>query len=351
VSDPKPRDPDLQKALESLERTMRDAPRKALEPEPDKKPPRAVVIQLPFWPEPVRGAPNTLLRSAFFAAIHSKSRKKLGILPASPEEEPVGITIAAQNGDTIKYAGTQLNQYDGDVFFESLHRARRHPVGTECFFRGYDFLKAIGRLDGKREYQDLDQSFRRLRNGAVDIEWQVNGHHYVFSGSLISSYTREKKTKLYKITFAKEICALFAPASWTQLEWKERMTLKGRPLAQWLHSYFSSHAKPFPVSVAFLHTKTGSTRPLLKRFKEDLKRALAVLEEKLGWIATWNGDLLTIERPPSGSQSRHLIRHAKAAKAANKRLRSTQQNPLPLPLLPLRDLLPAIPVSTKKPPP
>src|SRR6516164_315819 len=156
---------------------MRDAPRKAPEPEPDKNPPRAVVIQLPLWPEPVRGAPNTLLRSAFFAAIHSK-RRELGER-INPDETKQGVIIAAQDGIRISYAGDQLNQYDADVFFEALHRARHYPLETECIFTGYNFLKAIRRQDGPREYEDLNNSLRRLREGTVELEWKINGCHYI----------------------------------------------------------------------------------------------------------------------------------------------------------------------------
>ena|SRR5436305_8895490 len=35
----------------------------------------AAVIQLPLWPEPARGAPNDVLRSALFAAIQGKGRE------------------------------------------------------------------------------------------------------------------------------------------------------------------------------------------------------------------------------------------------------------------------------------
>ena len=304
MSDPKPRDPDLQKALESLERTMRDAPRKAPEPEPDKNPPRAVVIQLPFWPEPVRGAPNTLLRSAFFAAIHSK-RRELGER-INPDEPKQGVIIAAQDGIRISYAGDQLNQYDADVFFEALHRARRHTLGTEGFFTGYDFLKAIGRAVGKLNYQDLNNSLRRLRDGRVEIAWKINSRKYKFEGGLISKHVREQNSRLYKVTFAEEIRDLFAPACWTQLEWDERMALKGKPLAQWMHSFYCSHAEPFPLSVAYLYEKSGSHRTLLKHFKSDLKNALATLEKVLGWKAIWEGNVLTLMRQPSASQIRHL---------------------------------------------
>jgi TrfA protein len=270
-------------------------------------------IQLPMWPEPVRGGPNPLLRSALFAAIHSKKRKELGERIESGKPK-IGVTVAAQDGVRITFAGDQLNQYDADVFYEGLHRARLHPLETECFFKGYSFLKAIGRAVGTREYEDLHDSLTRLRDGRVVIEWTLNRRDFIFTGGLISSYIREKNSKRYKVTFAKEIRDLFAPACWTQLEWQERVALKGHPLAQWLHSYFSTHANPFPVSLAFLHEKTGSARTgqtALKNFRTDLKNALATLENKLGWKAIWNGDLVTVRRPISAAQARHLAHKSK----------------------------------------
>jgi hypothetical protein len=323
-------DPELAKAVESFMAAGRNAP-----PQPPlDKPTKAAIIQLPLWPEPVRGAPNTLLRSAFFAAIHSKKRRELGI-KTRPEKPLQAVIIAAQNGDTIKYAGTQLNQYDADVFFEALHRARLHPLETECFFRGYDFLKSIRRQDGPREYEDLEDSLTRLRDGRVEIHWKIKDHPLKFVGGLISTYTRDAKTKLFKVTFAKEIRALFAPACWTQLEWQERMTLKGKPLAQWLHSFYSSHVAPFPLSTAYLHDKTGSPRTVVRNFRGDLKHALATLETVLGWKATWDGDLLTIDRPLSTSQARHLRRTKPRNKSLRKPYRRTMTR--------VSDLLPDLP--------
>src|SRR3954451_21262435 len=131
-------------------------------------------VQLPIWPEPVRGGPNAILRSALFAGIHSKKRQVLGTSPG-PDREPEGVPVAAQDDIKITFAGRQLNQYDADVFFEALHRARKHPLETECVFRGYDFLKAIGRSDSDGNYEDLHHSLTRLRNGNLVLEWRLGG--------------------------------------------------------------------------------------------------------------------------------------------------------------------------------
>lgn len=271
--------------------------------------------QLTIWPDSVRGGPNAILRSALFAGIASKKRQILG-RQTRPEKKPEGVTIAAQDGISIKYAGTQFNQYDADVFFEALHRARREPLETECGFKGADFLKSIGRSRNNLNYEDLDESLDRLRRGSLDIEWSVGGFRYVFSGSLIAAYTRETTTKLYKITFAKEIKTLFMPASWTQLEWDERMALKGKPLAQWLHSYFSTHAAPFPVSLSYLHEKSGSPTKLLKHFKTELRRAFDAMHERIGWEFTWDGDVVSVTRTPTDAQGRHLARRRAVRKQA-----------------------------------
>lgn len=292
-------------ALESLHRTMKANPH-GDETHQSKPPANVIQLKLPGWPDPKRGAPNTVLRSALFAAIHSKKRQRLGIPATSPDEEPEGIVIAAQQGNRIAYAGTQLNQYDADVFFEALHRARGHALPTECIFTGYNFLKSIGRTNAKGNYKDLDTSLRRLRDGRFEIDWITpTGKKLHYEGGLIADFVREENSKLYKVTFTKTISALFAPACWTQLEWDERMALKGKPLAQWLHSFYSTHAEAFALSVEYLHEQSGSATTLLKHFKSDLKRALAALEE-IGWRAIWQGELLAIARRPSASQIRHL---------------------------------------------
>ncbi|CAN5450620.1 hypothetical protein BH10ACI4_BH10ACI4_37480 [soil metagenome] len=275
-----------------------------------------------MWPDAVRGGPNVLLRSAFFAGIKSGKRRTLGT-QTSPDREPEGVEIAAQDGVSIKYAGTQLNQYDADVFFEALHLSRRSSLGIEAVFSGASFLASIGRSRNNLNYEDLDNSLRRLKRGVVDVCWNVGTKRYVYCGSLIASYTRETQSKLYRIRLSPEIRTLFAPASWTQIEWEERRRLMGKPLAQWLHSYFCTHARPYPVSVGFLKEKTGSPTKLLKHFKTELRSALRSMSELIGWDVEFNGDLVSVRRPPTRSQARHLSKIAarrKARSGAEKRL-------------------------------
>ena len=293
---------------------------------------RHLPSQLPMWPDAVRGGPNVLLRSAFFAGIKSGKRQTLGI-QISPDREPEGVEIAAQDGISIKYAGTQLNQYDADVFFEVLHLSRRSPLGTDALFTGASFLAAIGRSRNNLNYEDLDNSLRRLKRGVVDVSWNIGARRYVYCGSLIASYTRETESKIYRITLSPEISTLFAPASWTQIEWEERRTLMGKPLAQWLHSYFCTHARPYPVTVNFLKEKTGSPTKLLKHFKVELRTALQTMTDSIGWSVEWDGDLVKVSRPPTDSQARHLLKVDARSQTLRESKKQMQGRPRELPIL------------------
>jgi hypothetical protein len=63
-------------------------------------------------------------------------------------------------------------------------------------------LKAISRSDSSLNYEDLDDSLTRLRDGRAVIEWEIKGRELSFNGGLIAYYERDKTNKLYKITFA-----------------------------------------------------------------------------------------------------------------------------------------------------
>jgi hypothetical protein len=57
------------------------AEREAAAPATPEPPPPAKIIQFPLWPEPARGMPNPVLRSALFSAIHGKDRETCSGLP------------------------------------------------------------------------------------------------------------------------------------------------------------------------------------------------------------------------------------------------------------------------------
>lgn len=266
-----------------------------------KKPKRqsAEVIQLPLWPEPARGTPNSFLRSALFAAIQGKTRKAL-------KNELLG----AQKGYSVKFTGWQLDQSDLDVWEHAVHLARRHPLGNECTFKANAFLKSIGRSNGKKDYVWLNDSITRLVACAVEIRCGSK----VFVGSLLSSAPRDEETGVYRLRLDPDTIKLYGAADWTGLEWQQRETLKGKPLALWLHGYYASHAQAYPVKIETLQELSGSRNPSRSSFKRQLQKAFVDLEAVAGIKASFDGDLVTVEREPTPAQAKLLTTKARRQK-------------------------------------
>lgn len=267
------------------------------EPEPEKK--TAQIIQLPLWAEPVRAVPNDILRSAIFAAIQGKTRRFLN-----------KEIIASVDGVTIRFKGQQLNQSDADVWEQAMHLARCHPLGHICQFRGSAFLKSIGRSNGKAQYGWLDDSIDRLIACLVEIR---SGSR-VFTGSLLSSCIRDEMTGVYELTLDPKTIRLFSKDTWSTVVWEQRQALMGKPLALWLHGFYSSHAAPFALKVETLRTLSGSNDKILRNFRRALQRALDDLKA-CGAIADWKidpiTDLVSVDRGAAitDSQRRHLVKN------------------------------------------
>ena len=102
------------------------------------------------------------------------------------------------------------------------------------------------------------------------------------------------------------------------MDWAVRMALSGQPLAQWVHGFYATHAKPYPISVAKLHQLCGSETEEMWKFKQLLARAL----ESVGQACEQHGqafhgeireDLVYVDRQPSRSQQKHLAKKPKPA--------------------------------------
>lgn len=250
----------------------------------------AKVIQLPLWPEPARGVPNSVLRGSLFAAIQGKNRRYT-------KRE----LLAAQDGMQIRFTGMQLDQSDLDVWEQALHLAREHPLGTRCTFTAHAFLKALGRGTGKSQHEQLKDNFARLAGAVVEITH--NGLTY--GGGMLKFY-REEQRQIYALEIDATLRQLYT-AGWSSTDWEQRKALRGKPLALWLHGFYATHAAPLPHRVATLHRLCGSTNKCLRGYKRELKKSHDVLEA-IGAINNYTieGDLVSVKRTPSNSQKKHL---------------------------------------------
>lgn len=252
------------------------------------------VAQLPLWPDPVRGVPNSILRSALFGAIKRGRRTFL-------QGEP----IASYEGVTILQTGPRLDQADLDVWEQCMHLARSGGLGARIQFAAHGFLKSIGRSTGKSQHEWLRNAFRRLSSSVVEVK---DGKRAYF-GPMLHHGTRDDETGHYCIEINPAIASLYGSDGWTQLEWDQRQALKKHPLAQWLHGFYSTHAAPYPIKVSTIHRLSGSEAQQMKHFRAELREALDRIESVTSWA--WeidDSDLVRIDKRPTGSQARHLIR-------------------------------------------
>lgn len=244
------------------------------------------VIQLPLWPEPKRGTPNSFIRSALFAAIQSKDRKFL--------KEAV---LASQRDISVKFTGEQLNQEDLTVWETLAHLARRHPLGHTCDFTAHSLLKSLGMHTGLSQHKQLHSTIIRLTACAVEITH--NGKTYF--GPLVKSGIKDELTSHYRIELNRELIRLFGESQWTALDWKQRQELRGKHLAQALHAFYSSHRQPFPIKLDTLRNYVGSRNVQKAGFKAKLRIALTELVQ-IGFLSSYKltGDIISVHRAAAG---------------------------------------------------
>jgi TrfA protein len=238
-------------------------------------------ILLPEWPESKRGTPNTFLRSALFSVNDCKKDRV----------QLKDTVVASQEGITVLYTGEQLNQEDLTLWETLVHMAKEHPLGYVCDFTAYEILKSMKYTNGGHDYERLDKGIMRLVNCSVTIK---QGHGR-FIGHLIESAIIDEKTHHYKIDLGRKLTQLYGESTWIDAE--QRLQLRRKSLAQFLHGYYSSHKTPYPVKVATLHQLSGSGVKELKRFKQSLKAALEELI-KIEFLDSYHieNDLVTVKR-------------------------------------------------------
>jgi hypothetical protein len=267
-----------------------------------QKPEHAIPIakvQLPIWPDVVRGVPNGVLRSALF-----------GVIKKGPRAYLERKEMQAQEGIKIIYTGLRLDQGDLDVWETVLHIVRLQELGTECRVTAYQLLKMLGKTDTGINRDTLERRLSRIKATAVDVS--VSGS-VSYEGSFIDEVYRDKETRAYVIRLNPKLQALFAANQFTQVDWTVRQTLDGKPLAQWLHGYYASHAKPYPVNVDTLLKLSGSENTESRSSRQTLRKALDALTDASAvngqpFSYDIRGDLVHVEKCPSAAQRRHLAK-------------------------------------------
>jgi hypothetical protein len=249
---------------------------------PEQK--QEIQAQLPMWNDRVRGVPNSVLRSALFTATKRGKRQYFE-----------GVQIASVDGITVVFTGPRLDQADLDVWEQCLHIARTHGLGNTIQFTAYGFLKAIGRDTGKAQREWLKGAFRRLRTSDVELS---DGKR-TFFGTLISHGQKNEETEKYELVINPKIASLYNDDGWTGEDWEQRKQLIGKPLALWLHGFYSTHAKPYDYKIDTIWKLCGSEAKESKEFRRLLSEALPHVCKATGWICTIEDDKLQVLKSPA----------------------------------------------------
>lgn len=288
-------DPDeMQAWAEGMAKKSREKREKSTEPTKAA----SNVVRLPIWPESICGVPDGVLRSALFGAIRRGRRQALE-----------GEIIPSLANIIIRYTGWRLDQTDMDAWEALMHLCRLSPLGEKVYFSAHSLLKAIGRGTGRSQHEWLKSVFRRLTANAVEIT--VGKKTYM--GPLIHHCARDEETGLYAVVLNPKLIALYGKNDWTQIEWTQRLALKGQPLAQWLHGFYSTHAEPHSMKVETLHRLCRSETSQMFHFRAELREALEHLEKVTGWIGAIDkeSDLVNVVKQPTKSQQKHLVKKAR----------------------------------------
>lgn len=243
---------------------------------------------LPEWAPNKGASPNEIVRSALFTA-RNRNNRRIYLKQAE---------IMVTGGGSILYLGEELRQDDELVWMRLIQLAKGKPLGDPILFTPYSFLKAIGWGVNNWGYQHLRTCLLRMKATAVQIT--SNRLHQTVVTSLIDyivMWDPENKTPLanWEVRVSKIMSLLFADGAFTLIDLEQRKSLP-EGIATKLHSYWSSHRKPYPVKVETLQ-KLCASNTELRFFRRELKKALNALVD-VGFLETWKieTDLVAVIR-------------------------------------------------------
>jgi hypothetical protein len=275
------------KTVEQIKKEITDSNNEAIETslpaktKSKKQPSPPQILQLTLWSDSVRGVPNSALRSALFSVIRQGKRKSM-----------FKEKLSSNNGITVIFTGFKLDQADLDVWQRVLHISKE-TLGQQVNFTANSFLKGIGRTASGASYKWLKDSLTRLQSAVVEIK---DGSK-TYSGQLIHNYYIDEQTRECVVELNPKLSSLLGDEQWTGLEWEQRKKLLGKPLALWLHGFYSTHSEPFEYKIETIHKLCGSETIELFKFKQNLSDTLKDLSAATNWLCKIENDKLKVIKP------------------------------------------------------
>lgn len=219
-----------------------------------------------LWPNDYRGVPNPIARSPVFTARSNRG----------PRRQFDKTKLDSHSGYEIFASGEELDQGDLDVFLGLLHVTRGQLLKDRCVLKVSVFLKKVlGKTDTGKNRALLDASLNRLEDFKLKITFGKKGYYV---GELLHDFkalgagTETDPFRGYEIFLNPRLAGFFEPGHYSLIHWEIRKSLRHRPIAQWLHCFYSSHLESVHTygldrlaTMAGLTTKSVTKRRQLVR--------------------------------------------------------------------------------------
>ena len=192
-----------------------------------------------------------------------------------------------------------------------LHAVRFQELGSQCRVTSYALLKLMGKTDTGKNRATLHNRIERLVANAVTVKQG----RYTYIGGLISLRGQGRGNAGVGHRADEKLRPLFAGDQFTQIEWAVRHALDGQQLAQWLHGFYATHAKPFPMKAETLLKLSGGENADPHSGKAEAAQGAGRCcrgqrGPRRGFSYEIRGDLVHIEKQAKGAQRRHLAKKA-----------------------------------------
>jgi hypothetical protein len=229
------------------------------------------------------------------------------------------VTVGEVNGAKVEIQGEQLNQDDHDTLLQLVKMATHKPYGVDIIQSVNAVLEGLGRGTHQEQRRQLFDQISRLVRGTVRLTLpnvpRYEGHLVNDCSTPQDQATEPQHRRHLAYSLNPKFGRFYGENEITLTDWKQRLKIKGRgsELAKWLQLHIESHAQQFAHKVETIRERCGSETKELYRFRQQLRHALELLKEA-GIINDWQidpeTDLVTIDRTPSPSQQKHLVRKA-----------------------------------------
>ncbi len=233
------------------------------------KPKRASAM--PAWPETLRCVPNEILRCSLFNARNRNVRRI--------EDMPEHDLVVLFNG-RITYSGPELRQQDETVWLQLVHLARLAGPGEPVEFVPKSFLESIGWPLNSQSYNNLRKCLKRFQKTSIAIH--SDRLQAGISLNMLPKFEWQDANRAalrrYRVVLPPELVELFSGGGFSRIEWQQRLALPVG-IATWLHGYYSTHRKPYPVKLQTLKDGCGVTFRDHSDLQETVARALLALVE------------------------------------------------------------------------